>query len=280
MKKFDCFTFFNELDLLEFRLRLLNDTIDYFVIVESNLSFSGKEKPYFFRESANRFAAWRDKIVYHPIQQSTNGLVFKEKTTHDIDDGAWALEYEQRNAIKNAITASPDDLVFIGDLDEIPDPLIIQNIKAVSKPRSLSMLFHYYFMNCRNIGDEKTWNGTIVVSGSYFNAHTCQYIRDNRNNYISIADGGWHFSYLGGVEKIKYKLRSFAHTEYNKEEFLNDEHILLSLEKGNDILKRPKTKFRFYPIIFYPTRLKRVMHIYPHFIKKISLIKWLTSYLR
>ena len=37
MKTFDCFTFFNELDLLKIRLELLEDVVDYHVIVESNL---------------------------------------------------------------------------------------------------------------------------------------------------------------------------------------------------------------------------------------------------
>ena len=41
MKAFDCFTFFNELDLLKIRLELLEDVVDYHVIVESNLTHSG-----------------------------------------------------------------------------------------------------------------------------------------------------------------------------------------------------------------------------------------------
>ncbi|MBK6633151.1 MAG: hypothetical protein IPG38_01480 [Chitinophagaceae bacterium] len=46
MRVFDCFTFFNELDLLEFRLKFLNDHVDFFVIAESNLTFNGKSKPW------------------------------------------------------------------------------------------------------------------------------------------------------------------------------------------------------------------------------------------
>jgi beta-1,4-mannosyl-glycoprotein beta-1,4-N-acetylglucosaminyltransferase len=37
---FDCFTFFNELDLLRLRTTLLRDVVDYFVIVESNKTFT------------------------------------------------------------------------------------------------------------------------------------------------------------------------------------------------------------------------------------------------
>ena len=35
-KIYDCFNFFNELDILELRLNILYDVVDYFIIVESN----------------------------------------------------------------------------------------------------------------------------------------------------------------------------------------------------------------------------------------------------
>lgn len=38
MKIFDCFTFFNELELLELRLKILSPYVDYFVLVESNIT--------------------------------------------------------------------------------------------------------------------------------------------------------------------------------------------------------------------------------------------------
>ena len=37
---YDCFTFFNELDLLEIRLNTLNDVVDRFVIAEKYLRSS------------------------------------------------------------------------------------------------------------------------------------------------------------------------------------------------------------------------------------------------
>jgi len=43
-KVYDCFTFFNELDLLEIRLNILDPYVDYFVIHESTETFSGKSK--------------------------------------------------------------------------------------------------------------------------------------------------------------------------------------------------------------------------------------------
>ena len=44
----DCFIFFNELEMLEFRLEELNEHVDYFVLVESNLTHTGIEKELFY----------------------------------------------------------------------------------------------------------------------------------------------------------------------------------------------------------------------------------------
>jgi beta-1,4-mannosyl-glycoprotein beta-1,4-N-acetylglucosaminyltransferase len=48
MQIIDCFIFYNELELLTYRLNLLNNIVDYFVIVESTHTFTGKEKKTIF----------------------------------------------------------------------------------------------------------------------------------------------------------------------------------------------------------------------------------------
>jgi hypothetical protein len=45
-KVYDCFTFFNELDLLELRLTECYNDADYFVIAEANTTFTGVAKRY------------------------------------------------------------------------------------------------------------------------------------------------------------------------------------------------------------------------------------------
>ena len=38
---YDCFSFFNELDILEMRLNILYNYVDYFVITEANKTHTG-----------------------------------------------------------------------------------------------------------------------------------------------------------------------------------------------------------------------------------------------
>ena len=55
MKIIDCFLFYNEIDLLNYRMNILNDVVDYFVIVESKYTFAGKEKKIYLEENKHLF---------------------------------------------------------------------------------------------------------------------------------------------------------------------------------------------------------------------------------
>jgi beta-1,4-mannosyl-glycoprotein beta-1,4-N-acetylglucosaminyltransferase len=281
MKTFDCFTFFNELELLEFRLKLLDDVVDHFVIAESNLTHAGKPKPYYFEEAKARFSAWEKKIIYLPIQQSTEGLDFNAAvTTYTPTSAAWQLENGQRMALQHInYQLADDDSVILSDLDEIPNPDVLKHLNISNSPVSLSMIFHYYFLNCQNVGDEHWWNGSIVCSGQQFKELGPQTLRDNRNHYPRVKKAGWHFSYLGGVEKIKQKIQSFAHTEFNKEEYLQDENIIKAMMEGKDIFNRPGAVYRFVSPYAYPSSLRKLMFEYPsllHYPKKENrLQQWM-----
>ena len=145
----------------------------------------------------------------------------------------------------------------------MPDPVILKKINPLHEPLVLSQLFHYYFLNCQNTGLERWWNGSIASTGKQFKGHTPQQLRDRRNDLRRIKKAGWHFSYLGGLEKIKEKIRSFAHTEFNKEEFLNDDNILKAMEEGKDIFNRPGVSYRFASLYYYPGYLRKIMLQYP-----------------
>lgn len=50
---FDCFTFFNELDLLELRFNLLYPYVDKFVIAEGSKTHTGENKEFVFEKNKN-----------------------------------------------------------------------------------------------------------------------------------------------------------------------------------------------------------------------------------
>jgi beta-1,4-mannosyl-glycoprotein beta-1,4-N-acetylglucosaminyltransferase len=144
------------------------------------------------------------------------------------------------------------DMVLLSDLDEIPSPAAIKKAMQVNKPVAFSLLFHYYFLNCQNAGEGRWWKGCIAATAKQFKDISPQGLRDKRDSYSSLSQAGWHFSFLGGAEKIKQKLLAFAHTEYNKDEYTHEEHIEDAIAKGEDILKREGIVFKYVPLSFYP----------------------------
>ena len=78
---YDCIPFFNELDILELRLNILDKYVDKFIIEESTMTFSGEEKSLCFKANRDRFKKFLDRIVYVTVDNSpTTG------TTHEREE--------------------------------------------------------------------------------------------------------------------------------------------------------------------------------------------------
>ena len=208
----DCFTFFNELELLEIRLRHLWEHVDRFVLVEASHNHRGIPKPFVFQEHAHEFAWASEK------------LISLQYTYPDPSLPGWGLENEQRNAIWLCLrnTAS-SDIVMVGDLDELPSHHGIQvgkNMIQNGEPGPLTLLqkFHYYYVNNvltngRDISNSHFyenywWYGTVMAADP--STIIPQQLRENRYYNQGIPEGGHHFSCLGGIESIIQKANSIA----------------------------------------------------------------------
>ena len=58
----DCFPYFNEAELLELRIRMLNDHVDRFLIVEANKTHRGDPKPFTCQETIEKLGLPSEKI--------------------------------------------------------------------------------------------------------------------------------------------------------------------------------------------------------------------------
>src|ERR1700732_4815745 len=112
---FDCFLFFNELDLLELRLNELSDVVDFFVLAEATVTYRGVAKPLIFRQNKDRFAPFLNRII-HVVVDDMPGCGPSEPER-------WRRENFQRQALLRGLSgARARDYVIISDLDEIPHP--------------------------------------------------------------------------------------------------------------------------------------------------------------
>src|SRR6185312_15373656 len=106
---YDCFMFFNELELLELRLHELSGVVDKFVLVETTVTFTNKPKSLIFQENLSRFKKFQDKIIHIVVDDMPKS------------SNPWTLEKFQRDAIRRGLNdCRPDDVVLVSDVDEIP----------------------------------------------------------------------------------------------------------------------------------------------------------------
>jgi len=235
----DCFIFYNEIDMLTYRLNVLNDTVDYFVIVESTHTFAGKEKTLYFQENLDLFSAFKDKIIHIIV----DNIPYKFPNINYDNNEQWINETFQRNLIHDGIkqiNLNDEDIIIIADVDEIPNPLTLQKIKTGEIFVDVNVLesdFYYYNLNSRISG--KWYHMKVVNFKKYMEmALTCNMIREN-HHYPRISEGGWHLSYFGDSQFIKNKLENFSHQEYNNETYTNCEKIENHIKNCDDLFDRP-----------------------------------------
>lgn len=274
-KVYDCFSFFNELDLLEVRLNYLNDCVDYFVIVEASRTFQNKPKELIFEKNKARFEKFLPKIRHIVVDKYPTFFTrFRRPKT-------WDFERNQRDFIKFGLTdCQPDDLILLSDVDEIPKPKAIEAAKSLPDLKVFQQKMFNYFINCFVYDYNEPipyiaegympWHGSIAVH--YKDFTNFEDLRTSRNQAKTkrsfIKDGGWHYSWLGGVDRILEKLEAYSHVENNKAENKSPERIRQLITSGSDLFGSGlKTKI-VDPFEDCPEYLKNNIDKYPDFILK------------
>lgn len=248
---FDCIPFFNELDILKLRMQILAPLVDYFVLEESSVTFSGEPKEMVFAKNREMFAEFAEKIRYVAVEDSPMEGV----TTHERD------KYQKNQLIRALADAGPEDIILFSDVDEIPDPDTLVRILQDFDPGKiyhLAQRMFYCFLNMEEISgnllsitgefpgvERKQWLGTKICSFAELPAEGIVFLRevspmDPRS--VRIPVGGWHFGYMGGdgerdvAKRIGVKVRAAAHQEYNNKRYLNE--AVDRLLCGEDIFDR------------------------------------------
>ena len=186
---YDCFTYNNEKDILDIRMAILDPYVDYFVICESHQTFSGKPKPIYYTGNNPK--------VIHIIAPNIE------------TDNAFERAGFQKDYIRTALTkCKDDDIIYFGDVDEIWKPQDIGD-----DVYNLQQFNYCYYLNNRS---SEKWVGTIVSKYKNIKDNDLNYLR--ANHIHELKDGGWHFTNMGGYDKIIEKLEAYDHQEFNTEE--------------------------------------------------------------
>lgn len=281
---YDCFQFFNELDILKLRLHVMAPVVDKFVISEATETFSGMKKPLYYEENKALFKEFEDKIIHVVVDDTPPGY------THDRDTF-------QKNAVGRGLAGCTDeDIIIFSDLDEIPNPEkvkeIIEKIRrkedgAQDKVFHLAQRLFYCYLNMEEVSgnllaycgefegvERKKWLGSKVCSYKVAKTMPLGELRwpKCKEFGVRVDDGGWHFGYMGGSgekdvkKRVAEKVRSAAHQEYNNRAVLSE--VDDKIKDGEDIFGRDAV-FAQVPIDeSFPEYLRTHTEEYMHLIKQ------------
>lgn len=247
---YDCFPFFNEIDILKIRLNVLNDVVDKFVLCEGTQTFSGLDKPLYYEENKELFKEFEDKII-HVVCDDFPDIDMHAKDT-----------WQKDACTRGLVNCTDDDIILCSDLDEIPDPTkikeILDNGFNPDEIYHFTQRFFYCYLNTEDISGKllayagdfpdanpKKWLGTRMLSYKLMREQNLK-VGDLRLpeqlHGIRIDNGGWHFSYIGGTgvksvkDRMQEKLQAAAHQEMNKKTFLDNADS--NIKDGKDIFGR------------------------------------------
>ena len=266
MKVFDCFMFFDEEQILDLRLNVLNDAVDFFVIVESTFNHKGEKRELLFNK--NKFSKFEDKIIYLIHNEIPKQVeIINENDSENEKNRKYIMnavyrENSQRNYISEGIKkADKNDLILISDVDEIPN---FENLNIQEITNKIIMfkqnMFHYkYNLVLPNF----KWTGTKAVRKK--DLISPQWLRNTKDrnypvyridtffskkkysNVKIIEDGGWHFSNIKTAKMLNHKFKSYLHhIEFDKAEIdendiqklINDKQAVYNLavdQRGNKV---------------------------------------------
>jgi beta-1,4-mannosyl-glycoprotein beta-1,4-N-acetylglucosaminyltransferase len=248
-------------------MKILNEHVDYFVIVESAQTFQNENKDFIFEKNKHQFSDYLHKIIYYKIEKYTfnfadlpyikNPSTIDESILNQIYNSIdkcphfdkkkefwWGNDFFQRECIWRALAQanpSKDDMILISDVDEIPQTNVINNLKHEITSTSLFCFQQNEFCYFLNYYHNSNWLGTCCFLYGNFSKVSMNAIRfsakrDEGLTPIIINNAGWHFTSLGSIDAIKNKIMAWSHRELNTKPVLKG--IEYNVIHGYDIFRR------------------------------------------
>jgi beta-1,4-mannosyl-glycoprotein beta-1,4-N-acetylglucosaminyltransferase len=238
----DFFPYFDQTgqELLELRINILKNYVDKFIICESDKTHSGLPIEYSLEKRIYELGLPREKIdiiklsipkeedlpvelidVFNCYENNKNHQSIRARTRERL----------QKDSILQVIDQFTDDTLFIiSDSDEIINPKYLDWLSSsvLNNPGFIIKIPLVHLEGKANLrvyktnGNPKSWDGGMFMCTKvHLKRATPTQIRSNVDNPFTISylqqdnvrveDMGWHFSWMGGIEKRNIKRKSFTH---------------------------------------------------------------------
>ncbi|KAH8915302.1 glycosyltransferase family 17 protein [Atractiella rhizophila] len=227
----------SEVELMQVRMRELEDVVDVWVVVESNGTFTGKEKGTPFRDALmaggeGKFGRWRNRIQYEflPGQLLEPG--------YDPFDIEIAHRRTMTRTIRQYLSSHADEgatvLVLMSDVDEIPYAHTLSLLRKCDFGPTihLSLCQFLYSFEFPLPPTVNSWRASVNV----FEDNT--YYGHGKRTELVLEDSGWHCSFcFRTIEEVRQKMTGYSHADRvgGRQDLLTDEWIRESLCKGRDV---------------------------------------------
>lgn len=242
----DCFTYFNEKELLELRINLLKDYVDKFIIVDANFTHSGVKKEFSCKKVIKELQLPEDIIDVIEVDLSDECLGPASQYDLFWDNSLTYASRErvQRDSIAKCLETNDFDentVFIVGDCDEIVNPKyisLLSNLVRTHREKIFKVDLDYlqgradlrtYFRD----GTEVEWRFSLFVClkkhmqdvplthirADKFNSYQIVWPytqpREENGSYISgerMKGLGWHFSWMGTNQDRLEKSKNFCHS--------------------------------------------------------------------
>lgn len=266
MRIVDCFPYFNEKELLELRINLLQNVVDKFIIVDADHTHKGDPKPFTCKNTLKELGLLSDKIQ----------VIELNLPSYSEESDSWVRERMQRNAASGYL--EDGDVCIVSDCDEIINPEFVQYYANVARnhPNNILRIPMIFLigrgdLRVHNENNQPVeWNTPYICLKEHLNKYTLSDIREahalSKGNldypdiYTTengrIEEAGWHFSWMGDSQRIKNKSISFLHwNEFNiLENYIPEENSTDPLGRQNHILKK-------YPVNLLPQKIFQLENV-------------------
>ncbi|XP_019161353.1 PREDICTED: uncharacterized protein LOC109157994 [Ipomoea nil] len=236
---FDAVLFSNEVDMLKIRWQELYPFITQFVLLESNSTFTGLHKPYFFANNREQFGFVEPRLTY-----GAYGGRFKRGENPFIEEAYQRVALDQLLGIAGI---EDDDLLIMSDVDEIPSRHTIDLLRWCDEiPPVLHLQLKNYLYSFEFQIDHVSWRASVHT----YQRKKTRFAHFRQSNYL-FSDSGWHCSFcFPHISDFIFKMKAYSHNDRVRfSHFLDPKRIQDIICRGADLYDMLPEEFTFKDII-------------------------------
>lgn len=238
----DCFTYYNEEELLELRINLLKNVVNQFIIIEGDMSYTGVPKPFTCIETLKKLGLDKENIRVLQVNLPKDGEIVPNSaditylsrsfTTGKTNQYAATRERIIRNCLQNVLEEySDDDVFFFSDCDEMINPDVV-NYYANTALAHKNYVIKVPLITLEGRADLRSYSRSTELPNDCNNVMfvcTKQILKNCgpfnlrfkieslydeafiTENGEAVKECGWHFTWMGDANRKIKKLQSIIH---------------------------------------------------------------------